>query len=72
MKAKIKIPKGWRKLRRGETVLATDRYWIPGRDRWWPATGTCITFVGDKVGDNYGDLDVQPFIRRLPKRRTSK
>lgn len=31
---KIKIPKGWRRLRSGERIKATDRYWAWNEGPW--------------------------------------
>lgn len=69
MTAKIKIPKGWRKLRKGAIVRATDKYYVPALQKWNRANSV-IRFSGDVVGQNYGDLDVQPWIRRI--RKTAK
>ncbi len=70
MNNEIKIPKGWRKLRRGERVRATDKYFIPSANDFRKAM--YVSFTGDRVGDNFGDLDTQPWIRRRTTKKARK
>lgn len=73
MKSKAAVrakPSGYRWLRNGEVIRASDRYWIPVTKEWrradyyYPQLG----FVGDSVGQNCGDLDSQPWIRKEGKK----
>jgi len=66
-----KIPKGWRKMRAGEIVRKGDRYRRLGNGRFMlPPHG--VSFIGDRVGDNAGDLTTQPWVRRLPAKGANK
>jgi hypothetical protein len=64
MKTPIKIPRGWRVLRKGEIVRARDKYFLPVSERWF-LPPICMGYIGDEVGGNFGDLDTQPWIRRI-------
>jgi hypothetical protein len=66
MNTKIKIPKGWRKLRNGEIVRDRDKYFRPYQCKWF-APPSFFGFTGNKVGDNAGDLEEQPWIRRITR-----
>lgn len=63
MKAEVKIPKGWRRLRRGTKIRKGDkvRYWLP-RDSGW-ALAICI---GYSVGQTIQGPHI--YIRRKAKK----
>lgn len=61
MKAHVKIPRGWRRLRKGKTIIARDRY-LCGADRWLVTNS-----VGYKVGDYYSGVAEAPYIRRIQR-----
>lgn len=53
----LKIPKGWRKLRKGTPLQKGDRGWGWDTGRWFYTTLALI-----RVG--YGAADAEPYIRR--------
>lgn len=45
----MKIPKGWRKLKKGEVILRGDKVHFPHLGRWEPTQNGALNFkVGDK------------------------
>ena len=61
MNTKIKIPKGWRKLRLGETVKEGE-YYVGGGELF-----KCYGLIGVKVGKWGIDTTTSPYIRRIKK-----
>lgn len=59
--------KGWRFLRKGEIIRRGDVYYLPAAGRWRTqreCASSLFNFVGSSVGENAGDLDSQPWIRK--------
>lgn len=56
MKAEVKIPDGWRRLRKGENIRVGQDRWFFAHDMAWAACG-----ISGKIGvDTFGGI----FIRK--------
>jgi len=69
-KTKIKIPKGWRRMRVGEKITARDKFWFQGTGPW--------VAYGDDGHDSKGNIGIRHdgtghcLIRRRPLPRKAK
>lgn len=67
MSTKIKIPAGWRRLRKGDVLRDGDKGWFPANTFGAVGKFEFTAYAGERAGNRWADAT--PYIRRIPKKR---